>query len=135
MTNNQSDRTERDSTKYGEMIEDHEWGDGDDGGEKDSNPDVEAKISLRVYDERDEIDRYNGYEWWFVFDDESGLIEAVDQGHYCPDRGHIDPMGFTAWDDVPAEVRSAALNALRVDDAEVIVDKEATREVAEDQWP
>jgi len=96
-------------SKY-EIPDDYEWAD-----EEEPNPPergvVEAENhTVRVRDERDSIERYNGFVWTFIIED--GIITAVDQAHYCPGPSHTDPMGFRSWRDVPGLVRREALNAI-----------------------
>lgn len=99
---------------------------------KDTSPAVTAEMHLKVYDERDSIERYNGLEWWFSM--EGGTIVAVQKGHYCPGRGHIDPMGPRGWSDVPEQVRREVLRQLNVTDATEVVDIERTEELAENRY-
>lgn len=114
------------NTKYGEMIQDHEWTDP----EPDPvDPDGPVEVShhlLTINDERESIEKYNGLQWSFVIDD--GTITAVGKSHYCPGPSHVDPMGSVAWDDVPGLVQRAALRELN-GTTEEIVDVEATEEV------
>ena len=85
--------------------------------------------ALWINDEREEIERYDGLQWWFIIED--GTITGIDLGHYCPGPSHIDPMGFRAWDDVPEAVQRVVLRELNADSAEDVVDFEACAEVAE----
>lgn len=97
-----------------------------------TSPAVTADIHLKVYDERDSIERYNGFEWWFLVED--GTIVGVEKGHYCPSRGHIDPMGPRGWSDVPEQVQREVLRQLNVRDASEVVDIERTEELADDRY-
>lgn len=110
------------SHKY-EIDDDHEWTD-----EQEPDPPERGSVEVqnhvvRVNDERDSIDDYNGFVWRFIVED--GTITAVDQEHYCLGPGHTDPMGFRRWKDVPGPVKRAALSAINgteeehVDHAEI----------------
>lgn len=120
-----------DNTKYGDRIPDDAWT----ADEPDHPEDqaIEIDHHIRIKDERDAIERYNGLVWRPVIKD--GVVTAIDKSHYCPGPGHTDPMGFVAWSDVPGPVQKAILQALRANTAEEVVDIEATEEVADDQWP
>jgi len=125
-----TDSTTKTETKYS-IPDDHEWADENTGENGRDRPRVHvATHHLLVNDEREEIDRYDGLQWRFLFDD-SGKIHAVDLSHYCPGPTHTDPMGFVAWNDVPDRVRQTVRRALNARVDEEIVDIPATREVAE----
>lgn len=112
--------------------EDH-W-DEDEDPPDDTSPVVNVSMhSLVVNDERPVIERYNGLQWRFLIDE--GTITAVDKSHYCPGPGHVDPMGFRAWSDVPETVKRVVLRELNATEASEVVDVEATEEVAEDSRP
>lgn len=98
-----------------------------------AGPAVEVDHHLIVNDERDEIERYNGLQWRFIFEDAE--IVAVDKSHYCPGPGHTDPMGFRAWSDVPETVQNAVLQTMNADGASEVVNLEECEEVAEESWP
>lgn len=119
------------NTKYGDRIPDDAWT-----AEEAEHPEdeaIEIDHHIRIYDERDAIERYNGLVWRPIIDD--GVVTAIDKSHYCPGRGHTDPMGFVGWSEVPGPVQKTILQALGVTSAEEVVDTDATEEVAEDQWP
>ncbi|WP_135306317.1 hypothetical protein [Haloarcula amylovorans] len=119
----------REDTKYGDLV--------GDALDEDTNPAPEPEPAvevgthfLTVNDERDAIEDYNGLQWSFVI--EQGTIIAVDCAHYCPGPGHVDPMGFRAWGDVPQLVREEALSALNGHGREdEIVDVESIDQAAE----
>lgn len=116
--------------KY-EVAEDHEWADEQEPEQGREKPRVHVDMHLLVInDEREEIERYNGLQWSFMFDDD-GMIYGVDVRHYCPGPGHVDPMGFVSWDDVPNQVRRTVLRELNATHSRGVVDIESTREVAE----
>ncbi|RLM32648.1 hypothetical protein [Haloarcula sp. Atlit-120R] len=120
----------REDTKYGDRV-----GDALDrpAPEPETEPADHVNVGthyLTVNDEREAIEQYNGLQWTFVI--EAGTITAVDCSHYCPGPGHVDPMGFRAWDDVPELVRDEALSALNGHGREGdVVDIEAVDEAAE----
>ena len=84
---------------------------------------------LSVNDERPEIEKYDGLQWWFLIDD--GMITGIDLSHYCPGPSHTDPIGFRAWEDVPGRVQRVVLRELNAADASEVVDIEACAEVAD----
>lgn len=120
----------RDDTRYGHLV-----GDALDRPAPDPEPDPADHVDvgthyLTVNDERPAIEDYNGLQWTFVTDD--GTITAVDCAHYCPGPGHVDPMGFRRWGEVPDPVREAALSALNGHGREnEVVDQQAIDEAAE----
>jgi hypothetical protein len=113
-------------------VPDDHW---EDGSEEDPEPQAPAVRTgthfIEIYDERPAVERmgYNGLVWTPVIDE--GTITAVAVDHYCPGPMHTDPMGYRAWEAVPPSVKQAMLDALNADDAEAVVDIEATREVAD----
>lgn len=119
--------TSRSDTKYGEMLEDHDWE------SDDEQPDPEVvnvgHHHLTILDTREEIERYNGLEWRIIIED--GMVTIVDVGHYCPGPGHIDPIGFVAWNDVPEPVKTIILDELNAESAEEVVDIQAINELGE----
>lgn len=109
-------------------IPDDHWDDEDE--DEPTNPDVyTGSHVLYINDERDEIERYNGLQWWFLFDE--GVITGIDVSHYCPGPGHTDPMGFRRWDDVPAPVQAQVLTELNAESTDEVVDIEAVNDVAD----
>jgi len=109
------------------------WDEDDDPPQVDEDAPVSVgHHSLEVRDERDSIERYNGFTWSAVIED--GQIVAVDQQHYCPGPGHTDPMGFSRWDEVPQLVRKQFLASLNGTEDEV-VNVERVNEAGEDDWP
>lgn len=117
-------------SKY-QIRDDHEWADEKEPEQGREKPRVHVDMHLLVInDEREEIERYNGLQWRFIFDGDR-MINGVDVSHYCPGPSHVDPMGFVSWDDVPDQVRRVVLRDLNADDASEVVDIEATREIAE----
>lgn len=116
-------------SKYA-LSDDHEWADEQEAAQERDTPRVTVDMhTLVINDEREEIERYNGLQWWFVIAD--GLITGVDVSHYCPGPGHTDPMGFVSWADVPKQVQSAVLRELNARDAGEVVDIEAIADIAE----
>lgn len=116
-------------TKY-EIPDDYEWADEKEPEQGRDKPRVYANThTLVINDEREEIERYEGLQWYFLIDD--GVVTGVDLGHYCPGPSHTDPMGFVAWSDVPDQVQRTVLRELNAREAEDVVDIEATEEVAE----
>jgi hypothetical protein len=122
--------TPRSETKYGDRV-----GDALDRPAPGPEPNPADHVAvgthyLTVNDEREAIEDYNGLQWTFVT--EQGTITAVDCSHYCPGPGHVDPMGFRAWGDVPEAVRNEALSALNGHGCESEgVDIEAINDAAE----
>jgi hypothetical protein len=116
-------------TKYS-IPDDYEWADEKEQEQGRDKPRVYTDHHVLVMnDEREEIDRYNGLQWYFLIDD--GTITGVDVSHYCPGPGHTDPMGFVGWSDVPDRVQRAVLRELNAREVSDVVDIEATEEVAE----
>lgn len=109
-------------TKYGDMIEDHEWTEPPEPGDE-GHPVEVGHHMLTIKDERESIETYDGFQWSFLIDD--GTITAVDQSHYCPGPSHVDPMAFVAWGDVPEAVQRVALREMN-GAVEEVVDVEAT---------
>lgn len=118
------------SPKY--SVDDGHW-EMDDEPEHPEDQAIETSHHIRINDERDSIERYNGLQWWCIVED--GVVTAIDKSHYCPGPGHTDPMGFRGWSDVPGPVQKAILNELNASGAEDVIDIEATEDVAEDNWP
>ena len=113
-----------DDTKYGDRIDDDHWD------EVDEEPaHVSVRHTMRINDERPEIDRYNGFVWWVIIED--GVVRAIEQSHYCPGPGHTDPMGFREWEDVPQEVQNEILDAINAEAAGGHIDFVACAEAAE----
>ena len=118
-----------DNTKYGDRIDDDHWEEVDEDDDTEETTHVSVRHTMRVNDERPEIDRYNGFVWWVIIED--GVVTAIEQSHYCPGPGHTDPMGFREWGDVPTEVRDAILESMNADSVTEVVDIERCAEAAE----
>lgn len=120
----------REDTKYGALIEDHDWTEPESWDDGEPAASVDVHMHSLVVNHEPEESRYNGLQYWFLIDD--GTITGVDKQHYCPGPGHTDPMDFVAWGDVPAAVRRTVLAELNAESADEVVDVEATEEVVRD---
>jgi len=122
--------SERDATKYGSELQNHDWSAPEPEAESKPHAVIE-RHTLVILDVRPE-ERDIKYTFAIADDNtdlvENGTIFAVGKGHRLSGSNQFDPMGNAVWEEIPERVKVKASEALGMS-LDERVDKEQVNEM------